>query len=168
MMGDSRQVKRTFDASGVQAVDTIGTAPREPPWAVGDPPAFGRTGVRREAGHAAAGTARARVGQDGPTAFREVKPRRQVEHCVSEEVTGIDLVREQCRLARGEELGYGDPEVRGHSFEFRITGEDPGRNFMPAPGVITPLQYPTGPGLRVHSGQEEGADICGNFDSMLP
>ncbi|MCU1564517.1 MAG: acetyl-/propionyl-CoA carboxylase subunit alpha, partial [Arthrobacter sp.] len=86
---------------------------------------------------------------------------------VSEEVTGIDLVREQFRLARGEELGYGDPEVRGHSIEFRITGEDPGRNFMPAPGTITVLKNPTGPGVRIDSGVEEGDVISGNFDSML-
>uniref|UniRef100_UPI0032178B45 biotin/lipoyl-containing protein n=1 Tax=uncultured Arthrobacter sp. TaxID=114050 RepID=UPI0032178B45 len=99
--------------------------------------------------------------------FLEVNTRLQVEHCVSEEVTGIDLVREQFRLARGEELGYGDPEVRGHSIEFRITGEDPGRNFMPAPGTITGLKNPTGPGVRIDSGVEEGDVISGNFDSML-
>ncbi|MFP3481203.1 hypothetical protein SB780_40800, partial [Burkholderia sp. SIMBA_057] len=80
-----------------------------------------------------------------------VNTRLQVEHCVSEEVTGIDLVREQFRIARGEALGYDDPEVRGHSIEFRITGEDPGRNFMPAPGTISALKHPTGPGVRIDS-----------------
>ena len=107
------------------------------------------------------------MGQDGTISFLEVNTRLQVEHCVSEEVTGIDLVREQFRLARGEELGYGDPEVRGHSIEFRITGEDPGRNFMPAPGTITTLKNPTGPGIRIDSGVEQGDVISGNFDSML-
>jgi acetyl-CoA/propionyl-CoA carboxylase biotin carboxyl carrier protein len=96
-----------------------------------------------------------------------VNTRLQVEHCVSEEVTGIDLVREQFRLARGEELGYDDPEVRGHSFEFRITGEDPGRNFLPAPGTLRVLKNPTGPGIRIDSGVEQGDVISGNFDSML-
>lgn len=107
------------------------------------------------------------MGQDGTISFLEVNTRLQVEHCVSEEVTGIDLVREQFRIARGEALGYEDPEVRGHSFEFRITGEDPGRNFMPAPGTISTLKNPTGPGIRVDSGVEEGDVISGNFDSML-
>ncbi len=123
--------------------------------------------ILKEAGYLGAGTCEFLVGQDGTISFLEVNTRLQVEHCVSEEVTGIDLVREQFRLARGEELGYGDPEVRGHSIEFRITGEDPGRNFMPAPGTITTLKNPTGPGIRVDSGVEEGDVISGNFDSML-
>ncbi|MHA7289334.1 acetyl/propionyl/methylcrotonyl-CoA carboxylase subunit alpha [Arthrobacter sp. MDT3-24] len=123
--------------------------------------------ILKEAGYLGAGTCEFLVGQDGTISFLEVNTRLQVEHCVSEEVTGIDLVREQFRLARGEELGYGDPEVRGHSFEFRITGEDPGRNFMPAPGTITTLKNPTGPGIRIDSGVEEGDVISGNFDSML-
>ena len=101
--------------------------------------------ILKEAGYLGAGTCEFLVGQDGTISFLEVNTRLQVEHCVSEEVTGIDLVREQFRLARGEELGYGDPEVRGHSIEFRITGEDPGRNFMPAPGTITLLQEPHRP-----------------------
>ncbi|GAC1514617.1 MAG: hypothetical protein NVS1B16_07380 [Pseudarthrobacter sp.] len=108
--------------------------------------------ILKEAGYFGAGTCEFLVGQDGTISFLEVNTRLQVEHCVSEEVTGIDLVREQFRLARGEELGYSDPEVRGHSFEFRITGEDPGRNFMPAPGTITTLKNPTGPGVRIDSG----------------
>nr|WP_310050927.1 biotin carboxylase N-terminal domain-containing protein [Arthrobacter ginsengisoli] len=123
--------------------------------------------ILKEAGYLGAGTCEFLVGQDGTISFLEVNTRLQVEHCVSEEVTGIDLVREQFRLARGEELGYGDPEVRGHSIEFRITGEDPGRNFMPAPGTITRLLNPTGPGIRIDSGVEQGDVISGNFDSML-
>src|SRR3954466_12677570 len=123
--------------------------------------------ILKEAGYLGAGTCEFLVGQDGTISFLEVNTRLEVEHCVSEEVTGIDLVREQFRLACGEELGYGDPEVRGHSFEFRITGEDPGRNFMPAPGTITSLKNPTGPGVRVDSGVEQGDVISGNFDSML-
>ncbi|MFP5313649.1 MAG: biotin/lipoyl-containing protein, partial [Actinomycetes bacterium] len=123
--------------------------------------------ILKEAGYLGAGTCEFLVGQDGIISFLEVSTRLQVEHCVSEEVTGIDLVREQFRLARGEELGYGDPEVRGHSIEFRITGEDPGRNFLPAPGTLRVLKNPTGPGVRVDSGVEQGDVISGNFDSML-
>ncbi|MHC8607140.1 acetyl/propionyl/methylcrotonyl-CoA carboxylase subunit alpha [Paenarthrobacter ureafaciens] len=123
--------------------------------------------ILKEAHYLGAGTCEFLVGQDGTISFLEVNTRLQVEHCVSEEVTGIDLVREQFRIARGEALGYEDPEVRGHSFEFRITGEDPGRNFMPAPGAISTLKNPTGPGIRVDSGVEEGDVISGNFDSML-
>jgi acetyl-CoA/propionyl-CoA carboxylase biotin carboxyl carrier protein len=123
--------------------------------------------ILKEAGYLGAGTCEFLVGQDGTISFLEVNTRLQVEHCVSEEVTGIDLVREQFRLARGEKLGYGDPEVRGHSIEFRITGEDPGRNFLPAPGTLRVLKNPTGPGVRVDSGVEQGDVISGNFDSML-
>ncbi|UVJ40765.1 biotin carboxylase N-terminal domain-containing protein [Arthrobacter sp. CJ23] len=123
--------------------------------------------ILKEANYLGAGTCEFLVGQDGTISFLEVNTRLQVEHCVSEEVTGIDLVREQFRIARGEALGYDDPEVRGHSFEFRITGEDPGRNFMPAPGTVSTLKNPTGPGVRVDSGIEQGDVISGNFDSML-
>ncbi|MFJ6279451.1 acetyl/propionyl/methylcrotonyl-CoA carboxylase subunit alpha [Arthrobacter subterraneus] len=123
--------------------------------------------ILKEAGYQGAGTCEFLVGQDGTISFLEVNTRLQVEHPVSEEVTGIDLVREQFRLARGEELGYADPEVRGHSFEFRINGEDAGRNFMPAPGTVQTLKLPTGPGVRVDSGIEAGEVIGGNFDSML-
>lgn len=123
--------------------------------------------ILREAGYVGAGTCEFLVGQDGVISFLEVNTRLQVEHTVSEEVTGIDLVREQFRLARGEELGYTDPEVRGHSFEFRINGEDAGRGFMPAPGTITSLKLPTGPGVRVDSGVEAGETVSGNFDSMI-
>ena len=123
--------------------------------------------ILREAKYQGAGTCEFLVGQDGTISFLEVNTRLQVEHPVSEEVTGIDLVREQFRLARGEELGYQDPEVRGHSFEFRINGEDAGRNFMPAPGAVETLRLPTGPGVRVDSGIEAGEVVGGNFDSML-
>lgn len=123
--------------------------------------------ILREAQYQGAGTCEFLVGQDGVISFLEVNTRLQVEHPVSEEVTGLDLVREQFRLARGEELGYDDPAVRGHSIEFRINGEDPGRNFMPAPGTVEALKLPTGPGIRVDSGIEAGEVIGGNFDSML-
>lgn len=123
--------------------------------------------ILRMAGYQGAGTCEFLVGQDGTISFLEVNTRLQVEHPVSEEITGIDLVREQFRLARGEALGYGDPQLRGHSFEFRINGEDPGRNFMPAPGTVETLKLPTGPGVRVDSGIEEGETIGGAFDSML-
>src|SRR6476469_3783713 len=123
--------------------------------------------ILSEAGYVGAGTCEFLVGQDGVISFLEVNTRLQVEHPVSEEVTGVDLVREQFRIADGEKLGYGDPEVRGHSFEFRITGEDPGRNFLPSPGTISVLKNPTGPGVRIDSGVEQGDVISGNFDSML-
>ncbi|WP_458116796.1 acetyl/propionyl/methylcrotonyl-CoA carboxylase subunit alpha [Arthrobacter sp. D2-10] len=123
--------------------------------------------ILKEAGYQGAGTCEFLVGQDGTISFLEVNTRLQVEHPVSEEVTGIDLVREQFRLARGKELGYTDPAVRGHSFEFRINGEDAGRGFMPAPGTVHTLKLPTGPGVRVDSGIEAGEVIGGNFDSML-
>ncbi|MEV8180199.1 biotin carboxylase N-terminal domain-containing protein [Specibacter sp. NPDC078692] len=123
--------------------------------------------ILTEAKYQGAGTCEFLVGTDGTISFLEVNTRLQVEHPVSEEVTGIDLVREQFRIARGEELGYGDPEVRGHSLEFRINGEDAGRGFMPAPGTVTTMNLPTGPGVRVDSGITAGEVIGGNFDSML-
>ena len=123
--------------------------------------------ILQEAGYYGAGTCEFLVGQDGVISFLEVNTRLQVEHPVSEEVSGIDLVREQFRIARGEELGYTDPELRGHSFEFRLNGEDAGRNFMPAPGQLTKLRFPSGPGVRVDSGVEEGEKVSGNFDSMI-
>ena len=123
--------------------------------------------ILREAGYQGAGTCEFLVGRDGTITFLEVNTRLQVEHPVSEEVTGIDLVREQFRLARGEALGYDDPTVRGHSIEFRINGEDPGRHFMPSPGGITALDLPGGPGVRVDSGVQAGETVGGNFDSML-
>ncbi|MCT2089008.1 ATP-grasp domain-containing protein [Micrococcus terreus] len=123
--------------------------------------------ILREAGYRGAGTCEFLVGVDGTISFLEVNTRLQVEHPVSEEVTGLDLVREQFRIARGEQLGYGDPEVRGHSFEFRINGEDPGRGFMPAPGTLSTFRLPAGPGVRVDTGVEEGETISGAFDSMV-
>ena len=120
-----------------------------------------------EAGYQGAGTCEFLVGQDGVISFLEVNTRLQVEHPVSEEVTGIDLVREQFRIARGEALGYDDPVVRGHSIEFRLNGEDPGRGFMPAPGTLSTLRFPSGPGVRVDSGVVEGETVSGSFDSMI-
>ena len=115
----------------------------------------------------APGTCEFLVGQDGTISFLEVNTRLQVEHPVTEEVTGIDLVREMFRIADGEPLGYDDPPVRGHSIEFRINGEDAGRNFLPAPGHVTTFRPPTGPGVRLDSGVEEGGEVVGAFDSML-
>src|SRR5690242_12467900 len=123
--------------------------------------------ILREAGYVGAGTCEFLVGPDGTISFLEVNTRLQVEHCVSEEVTGIDLVREQFRLAVGEPLGYGDPEHHAHSIEFRINGEDAGRNFLPQPGVVARWQPPSGPGVRLDSGVLEGSVIGGAFDSML-
>ena len=102
-----------------------------------------------EAGYVGAGTCEFLVGQDGTISFLEVNTRLQVEHPVSEEVTGIDLVQEMFRIADGEELGYDDPPLRGHSIEFRINAEDAGRNFMPAPGTLTTWRPPSGPGLSL-------------------
>jgi len=123
--------------------------------------------IMKEAGYIGAGTCEFLVGQDGTISFLEVNTRLQVEHPVSEEVTGLDLVREQFRIAMGESLGFDDPEVRGHSIEFRINGEDPGRSFLPAPGRITSWNIPTGPGVRVDAGFRNGDVIGGNFDSLL-
>ena len=123
--------------------------------------------ILKEAGYVGAGTCEFLVGVDGTISFLEVNTRLQVEHPVSEEVTGIDLVREMFRVADGEELGYGDPQVRGHSFEFRINAEDAGRNFMPAPGTITALSLPGGPGVRVDTGCEAGFTVPQAFDSMV-
>ena len=123
--------------------------------------------IMREAGYVGAGTCEFLVGQDGTISFLEVNTRLQVEHPVTEEVTGIDLVREQFRIADGEALGYDDPLVIGHSFEFRINGEDPGRNFLPAPGALTVWSPPAGPGVRLDGGFARGDVIGGNFDSLL-
>ena len=123
--------------------------------------------IFKEAGYVGAGTCEFLIGQDGMISFLEVNTRLQVEHPVSEEVSGIDLVREQFRIADGEALGYSDPELRGHSFEFRINGEDPGRNFLPAPGALTTWEPPSGPGVRVDSGFRLGDVVGGNFDSLL-
>lgn len=123
--------------------------------------------IMKEAGYVGAGTCEFLIGVDGTISFLEVNTRLQVEHPVSEEVTGIDLVRQQFRIAMGENLGFDDPQIRAHSFEFRINGEDPGRSFLPAPGRITQWQIPTGPGVRVDAGFRNGDTIGGNFDSLL-
>ncbi len=123
--------------------------------------------ILRAAAYVGAGTCEFLIGADGTISFLEVNTRLQVEHPVSEEVTGIDLVREQFRIAEGEALGYDDPEVRGHSIEFRINGEDAGSGFMPQPGPVRIFRAPSGPGIRVDSGVVAGDVIGGNFDSML-
>ncbi len=123
--------------------------------------------IMKEAGYVGAGTCEFLVGIDGTISFLEVNTRLQVEHPVSEEVAGVDLVREQFRIAMGEKISASDPIIRGHSIEFRINGEDPGRNFLPAPGVITEWRTPSGPGIRVDAGFTAGDVIGGNFDSLL-
>ena len=123
--------------------------------------------ILHEAGYVGAGTCEFLIAEDGTISFLEVNTRLQVEHCVSEEVTGIDLVREMFRIAAGEELGYDDPTVVGHSIEFRINAEDGGANFMPAPGTLTTWAPPFGPGIRVDGGYEEGETIPGAFDSLI-
>jgi acetyl-CoA/propionyl-CoA carboxylase biotin carboxyl carrier protein len=123
--------------------------------------------ILREAGYVGAGTCEFLVGADGTISFLEVNTRLQVEHPVTEEVSGIDLVREQLRIAAGEALGYDHVATRGHSFEFRINGEDPAAGFLPAPGRIARLRFPAGPGVRVDSGVVEGDMVSGLFDSMI-
>ncbi len=124
--------------------------------------------ICKEAGYHGAGTVEYLVGRDGTVSFLEVNTRLQVEHPVTEETSGFDLVREQFRVAAGQRLHVlDDPQPRGHAIEFRINGEDPGRNFLPAPGVVTRLRLPSGPGVRVDTGIEAGSVIGGNFDSLL-
>ncbi|HVM27440.1 MAG TPA: biotin carboxylase N-terminal domain-containing protein [Mycobacteriales bacterium] len=123
--------------------------------------------IIQEAGYVGAGTCEFLVAQDGLISFLEVNTRLQVEHPVTEETTGVDLVRQQFRIAEGEALDFPDPEPRGHSFEFRINGEDPGRGFLPAPGTVTTFVPPLGPGVRVDTGVESGSVIGGAFDSLL-
>ncbi len=123
--------------------------------------------IAREAGYINAGTCEFLVGEDGTISFLEVNTRLQVEHPVSEEISGIDLVREQFRIADGGLVDYPDPVLRGHSIEFRINGEDPGRGFLPAPGALTRWELPSGPGVRVDAGFRSGDVIGGNFDSLL-
>ena len=121
----------------------------------------------RRAGYVGAGTCEFLVGQDRAISFLEVNTRLQVEHPVSEEITGIDLVREMFRIADGQELGYGDPATRGHAIEFRVNAEDPGRGFLPAPGTITRWRQPSGPGVRVDAGYGPGMTVPQAFDSLL-
>ena len=123
--------------------------------------------ICKEAGYYGAGTVEYLVGQDGLISFLEVNTRLQVEHPVSEEITGIDLVREQFRLAEGGLIDYDDPKPSGHSFEFRINGEDPGRGFLPQPGPIHAFKTFGGPGIRLDSGVTAGDEISGAFDSLL-
>ncbi|MBP2704733.1 ATP-grasp domain-containing protein [Microbispora sp. RL4-1S] len=123
--------------------------------------------ILREAGYVGAGTCEFLVGQDGTVSFLEVNTRLQVEHPVSEEVAGVDLVREMFRIADGEPIAYDDPPLRGHSIEFRINAEDPGRGFLPAPGTLTSMRLPTGPGVRVDSGYETGMSVPQAFDSLI-
>ncbi|GAA0938903.1 biotin carboxylase N-terminal domain-containing protein [Kribbella koreensis] len=123
--------------------------------------------ILREAGYVGAGTCEFLIGQDGLISFLEVNTRLQVEHPVSEEVTGLDLVREMFRIADGEELGYDDPEISGHSIEFRINAEDPGRGFLPAPGTLTKWHAPSGPGIRLDGGYDQGETVPGAFDSLV-
>ncbi|WP_396127881.1 acetyl/propionyl/methylcrotonyl-CoA carboxylase subunit alpha [Aeromicrobium panaciterrae] len=123
--------------------------------------------ILKEAGYVGAGTCEFLVAADGTISFLEVNTRLQVEHCVTEEVTGIDLVREMFRIAAGEELGYGDPAIIGHAIEYRINAEDGGNNFMPAPGTLTKWNPPQGPGVRVDGGYENGETVPGAFDSLI-
>jgi len=123
--------------------------------------------ILREAGYAGAGTCEFLVGQDGSISFLEVNTRLQVEHPVSEEVTGIDLVTEMLRIADGQGLQYTDPAARGHAIEFRVNAEDPGRGFLPAPGTITGWREPSGPGVRVDAGYRQGMTVPQAFDSLL-
>ncbi len=123
--------------------------------------------ILAEAGYVGAGTCEFLVGEDGTISFLEVNTRLQVEHPVTEEVTGIDLVREMFRVAAGEELGYDDPPVRGHAIEFRINAEDAGRDFLPAPGTLTTWHAPGGPGVRVDGGYDQGEAVPGAFDSLV-
>ena len=123
--------------------------------------------ILTEAGYVGAGTCEFLVGQDGTVSFLEVNTRLQVEHQVTEEVTGIDLVREMIRIADGAALGYDDPPVRGHAIEFRINGEDPGRSFLPTPGPVTVFRPPSGPGVRIDAGVEQGSVVGQSFDSLL-
>ena len=123
--------------------------------------------ILAEVGYVGAGTCEFLVAKDGTISFLEVNTRLQVEHCVSEEVTGIDLVREQFRIAEGGVIDYDDPVAHGHSFEFRLNGEDPGNGFLPAPGPVALFKPPLGPGVRVDTGVQSGDVISGSFDSML-
>ena len=123
--------------------------------------------ILRRSGYVGAGTCEFLVGQDGTVSFLEVNTRLQVEHPVTEQVSGIDLVAEMFRIAEGEPIGYGDPPARGHSIEFRINAEDPGRNFLPTPGLIVSMRPASGPGVRLDSGYQAGMTVPQVFDSLI-
>jgi acetyl-CoA/propionyl-CoA carboxylase, biotin carboxylase, biotin carboxyl carrier protein len=123
--------------------------------------------ILRAAGYVGAGTCEFLIGQDGTVSFLEVNTRLQVEHPVTEEVSGIDLVREMFRIADGQTLTFSDPELRGHSIEFRINAEDAGRGFLPAPGTITGWRQPSGPGVRLDAGYTVGMTVPQAFDSLI-
>jgi acetyl-CoA/propionyl-CoA carboxylase biotin carboxyl carrier protein len=123
--------------------------------------------IMREVGYVGAGTCEFLVGKDGTISFLEVNTRLQVEHPVSEEVTGLDLVREQLKIASGEKISPIDPVIRGHSIEFRINGEDPGNGFLPSLGTITKWEVPSGPGVRIDAGFDHGHTVGSHFDSLL-
>ena len=123
--------------------------------------------IMKKAGYIGAGTCEFLIGADGTISFLEVNTRLQVEHPVSEEVTGLDLVREQFRIADGQSINPVDPIIRGHSIEFRINGEDPGKGFLPSLGTITKWEVPSGPGVRIDAGFDHGHTIGSHFDSLL-
>jgi acetyl-CoA/propionyl-CoA carboxylase biotin carboxyl carrier protein len=123
--------------------------------------------IAKAAGYVGAGTCEFLVAPDGLVSFLEVNTRLQVEHPVTEEVSGVDLVRQQFRIADGEKLDFEDPTPRGHSFEFRINAEDAGRGFLPAPGTVTEWQAPSGPGVRMDAGYVKGDTVPGAYDSLL-
>ena len=123
--------------------------------------------IMKEAGYIGAGTCEFLIGSDGTISFLEVNTRLQVEHPVSEEVTVLDLVREQFRIADGQTINPVDPIIRGHSIEFRINGEDPGKGFLPSLGTITKWEVPSGPGVRIDAGFDHGHTIGSHFDSLL-
>ncbi|OYR13445.1 acetyl/propionyl/methylcrotonyl-CoA carboxylase subunit alpha [Brucella thiophenivorans] len=120
------------------------------------------------AGYTGAGTVEFLLSQNGTISFLEVNTRLQVEHPITEETTGVDIVIEQLRIADGKKLSVTEtPEPRGHAFEFRINAEDPGRGFLPTPGLITRFRAPSGPGVRLDTGVESGSEIPGLYDSMM-
>jgi acetyl-CoA/propionyl-CoA carboxylase biotin carboxyl carrier protein len=123
--------------------------------------------ILRAVGYTGAGTCEFLVGRDGTISFLEVNTRLQVEHPVTEEVTGIDIVAEMLRVADGEPIGYDDPPPRGHSLEFRVNAEDAGRGFLPAAGTLTEWAPPSGPGVRVDAGYIQGQEVPREYDSLL-
>nr|WP_322941072.1 biotin carboxylase N-terminal domain-containing protein [Pseudomonas sp. s4] len=121
-----------------------------------------------KAGYVGAGTVEYLLSADGTLSFLEVNTRLQVEHPVTEETAGVDLVIEQLRVADGLPLSFREtPTPRGHSFEFRINAEDAGKGFLPTPGNISEFRAPSGPGVRLDSGVESGSSVPGTFDSMM-